>query len=254
VSDAVTLSLAERLDHTLVADCIAADRFAGLDAKDIAELPVVHGGRAAKLGAFFKVRGGRSSVVRIEGDLPQVEAIGAAMTGGVLTIDGSVGRDLGIAMSGGRIDLRGNAGDNAGGALPGAARGMTGGEIIVRGNVGDEAGARMRRGLVVVTGDGGRGTGTGMIAGTVVVFGKTGPGAGRFLKRGSIVAIGPIDRAGTFQYACTYRPPHVALLFRYLRGRAGVQVADRHVTGKYERYSGDLAELGKGEILQWAGE
>ena len=254
MSDAVTLSLAERPDHVLVADCIAADRFAGLDANTIAALPVVHGGRPGTLGEFFKVRGGRSSVVRIEGDVPLMEGIGAGMAGGELTIVGSVGRDLGLAMSGGRIDVRGNAGDNAGGAPPGAARGMSGGEIIVRGNVGDDAGARMRRGLLVVTGDGGRGMGIGMIAGTVVVFGKAGPGAGRFLKRGSIVALASIDRPATFRYACTYRPPHVGLLLRYLRGRAGVPVADRYVAGKYERYSGDLAELGKGEILQWAGE
>ncbi|PYO60978.1 MAG: formylmethanofuran dehydrogenase subunit C [Gemmatimonadetes bacterium] len=254
MSDAVTLSLAARPDHVLLADCIAADRFAGLDAKEIAELPVMHGGRPATLGEFFTIRGGHSSVVRIEGDVPQMAAIGAGMAGGELTIDGSVGRDLGLAMSGGRIDVRGPAGDNAGGARPGAARGMTGGEIIVRGNVGDEAGARMRRGIIAVTGDGGRGTGIGMIAGTVVVFGKAGPGAGRFLKRGSIVALGPIDRPGTFRYACTYRPPHVGLLLRYLRGRAGVEVAERYVAGRYERYSGDLAELGKGEILRWVGE
>jgi len=254
MSDAVTLSLAEPPTQALIADCIAADRFAGLDAKAIAELPVVHGGRPGTLGEFFKVRGGHSSVVRIEGDLPQVEAIGAGMAGGELTIDGSVGRDLGLAMSGGRIDARSHAGDNVGGARPGAARGMTGGEIIVRGNVGDEAGARMRRGLVVVTGDAGRGTGQGMIAGTVVLLGKAGPGAGRFLKRGSIVALAPIDRPGTFRYACTYRPPHVGLLLRYLRGRAGAQIADRYMAGRYERYCGDLAELGKGEILQWAGE
>ena len=154
MSDAVTLSLAARPDHVLVADCIAADRFAELDAKQIAELPVVHGGRPGTLGEFFKVRGGHSSLVRIEGDLAQVEAIGAGMAGGEVTIDGSVGRDLGLAMSGGRIDVRGNAGDNAGGARPGAARGMTGGEIIVRGDVGDEAGGRMRRGIIAVTGDG----------------------------------------------------------------------------------------------------
>ena len=254
MSDAVTLSLGAQPEHVLVADCIAADRFAGLDAKQIAALPVVHGGRPGTLGEFFKIRGERSSVVQIEGDLAQVDAIGAGMTGGELTIDGSVGRDLGLAMSGGRIDVRGNAGDNAGGALPGAARGMTGGEIIVRGNVGDEAGARMRRGMIAVTGDGGRGTGEGMIAGTVVVFGKAGPGAGRFLKRGSIVALGKIERPATFRYACTYRPPHVNLLLRYLRTDAGIPVTDRHTAGRYERYSGDLAELGKGEILQWAGE
>jgi len=254
MSDAVTLTLAAQPEYALVADCIAADRFAGLDEKQIAELPVVHGGRPATLGEFFKVRGGHASVVRIGGDVSRVNAIGARMAGGELTIEGSVGRDLGLATSGGRIDVHGNAGDNAGGAPPGAARGMTGGEIIVRGNVGDEAGARMRRGLVVVMGDAGRAMGEGMIAGTVVGFGKAGPGAGRFLKRGSIVALAPIDRPATFRYACTYRPPHVGLLLRYLRSGAGVAVADRFLTGRYERYSGDLAELGKGEILQWAGD
>jgi formylmethanofuran dehydrogenase subunit C len=253
MSDAVTLTLGTAPTHSLVADCIAADRLAGLGAKEIAELPVLHGGRVGKLGDFFQVRGERSSVVRIEGDLAHVEAIGAGMAGGELTIDGSVGRDLGLAMSGGRIDVRGNAGDNAGGVRPGAARGMTGGEIVIRGRASDEAGARMRRGVIVVTGDSGRGTGMGMIAGTAMVFGSTGPGAGRFLKRGTIVALGPIERPGTFRYACTYVPPHVALLLRYLRARAGVEVADRHLTGRYARYSGDLAELGKGEILQWVG-
>ena len=254
MSDAVTLTLTTQPARTLVADCIAADRFAALGAQEIAALPVLHGGRPATLGEFFKVRGERASVVRIEGDCERVEAIGTGMAGGELVIDGSVGRDLGLAMSGGRIDVRGNAGANTAGAPAGAARGMTGGEIIVRGSVGDEAGARMRRGLLVVTGDGGRGTGKGMIAGTVVVFGKVGPGAGRFLKRGSIVALGDVAWPATFGYACTYRPPHVALLLRYLRSRCRVEVTEAQVSGRYERYSGDMAELGNGELLRWVGE
>ena len=254
MSDAVTLTLTTQPARTLVADCIAADRFAALDAKEIAALPVLHGGRPATLGEFFKVRGERASVVRIEGDCERVEAIGTGMAGGELVIDGNAGRDLGLAMSGGRIDVRGNAGANTAGAPAGAARGMTGGEIIVRGSVGDEAGARMRRGLLVVTGDGGRGTGKGMIAGTVVLFGKAGPGAGRFLKRGSIVALGDVAWPATFGYACTYRPPHVALLLRYLRSRCRVEVTEAQVSGRYERYSGDMAELGKGELLRWVGE
>jgi len=49
------LTLAAQPEYALVADCIAADRFAGLDEKQIAELPVVHGGRPATLGEFFKV-------------------------------------------------------------------------------------------------------------------------------------------------------------------------------------------------------
>ena len=254
MSDTVVLSLSMALDHPLVADCIVPDRFASLTTKEIATLPVTHGGRTARLGDFFRVTGARSSSVRIEGALEQVEGIGAGMAGGDIVIEGSAGRDLGMAMAGGRIDVRGGAGDNAGGARAGAAKGMTGGEIIVRGTAGEDAGARMRRGLLVVMGDGGRGTGRGMIAGTVVVFGKAGPGAGRFLKRGSIVALGTIERPATFRYACTYHPPHVALLLAYLRTRAGVPVSDGQVAGRYERYSGDFAELGKGEILQWGGE
>jgi formylmethanofuran dehydrogenase subunit C len=254
MSDAVTLVLSQAPDHTLGANCIVPDRFAALNAREIASLPVTHGGRAARLGDFFKVSGERSASVRLEGKLEKAEGIGAGMAGGELIIDGSVGRDLGLAMAGGRIDVRGGAGDNVGGARPGAAKGMSGGEIIVRGSVGDDAGARMRRGLLAVMGDAGRGSGRGMIAGTVVLFGKVGPGAGRFLKRGSIVSLGKLERPATFRYACTYRPPHVALLLRHLRAHAGVPVNDRHLAGRYERYSGDFAELGKGEILQWVGE
>jgi len=254
VSDAVALTLATPPTHPLVADCIAADRFASLDARAIGQLPVTHGGRRAKLGDFFTVTGERSATVRIAGDLVKVEGIGAGMAGGDLVVDGSVGRDLGRAMAGGRIDVHGSAGENAGGAFPGAARGMTGGEMVIRGDAGAQAGAAARRGLIVVTGTAGPQAARGMIAGTVVVFGRAGPGAGRFLKRGSIVALGPIERPATFGYACTYQPPHVALLLRYLRARYGLAIADRQITGRYERHAGDLAELGKGEILQWVAE
>jgi formylmethanofuran dehydrogenase subunit C len=254
MTEGIVLTLATAPAHALIADCIAPDRFAALGATAIAALPVLHGGRRARLGDFFRVAGDRSATVRIEGNLEQVERVGAGMAGGELVIEGNVGRDLGLAMAGGRIDVSGAAGDNAGGARPGASRGMTGGEIVIRGNAGATVGARMRRGMVVVTGNGGRGVGTGMIAGTVVLFGKAGPSAGRFLKRGSIIALGSIERPATFRYACTYRPPHVALLLRYVRSRYGLPVAHRYIIGRYDRYSGDMAELGKGEILTWVGE
>lgn len=253
MSDTIVLSLTQAPDYALLADQIVPDRFAALTAKDIASLPLLHGGRLARLGDFFTVKGERSASLRLKGSLEKVEGIGTGMAGGDLVIEGSAGRDLGAAMAGGRIDVQGAAGDNVGGALPGAAKGMTGGEIIVRGTVGDDAGARMRRGLLVVLGNAGRGSGRGMIAGTLVLFGEAGPGTGRFLKRGSIVALAKIERPATFRYACAYRPPHIAVLLKYLRSR-GVPVPDRYFTGRYERYSGDMAELGRGEILQWGGE
>jgi len=117
--------------------------------------------------------------------------------------------------------------------------------------VGRDAGALVRRGLIVVGGDAGPGAGRAMIAGTLVVFGALGPGAARWSKRGTLVAMCGVEVPPTFRYACTYRPPHVALVLTYLRTRYALAVEGCHITGEYRRYSGDLAELGRGEILEW---
>ena len=55
----------------------------------------------------------------------------------------------------------------------------------------------------------------------------------------------------TYRYACTYQPVHLRLMLSRLKTRYGLPVEGRHLTGFYRRYSGDLAELGKGEILAW---
>src|SRR3989441_10847837 len=157
MSAAVTLSLAQQPEHTLVADGIAADRFASLGAKQIAELPVVHGGRRATLGDFFKVRGERSSTLRIEGELARVEGIGNAMAGGEIVIAGGAGRDVGGQRAGGRFDIGGDAGDNAGGARPGASRGMTGGGGGNCGGAAAGGAARVGGGRGGVWGGAGRG-------------------------------------------------------------------------------------------------
>jgi formylmethanofuran dehydrogenase subunit C len=253
MSEQVILTLRAPLEHRLEADAIVPDHFPPLGARAIAGLPVWYGGRPAALGDFFTGTGERSDRVLVQGDCARAVGLGAGMASGELVIEGAAGRDAGVAMAGGVIEIRGTAGDNAGGAPPGAARGMTGGVIVIRGDAGAETGARMRRGLIVVTGDAGQGTGRGMIAGTVVIFGAAGPGTGRWIKRGSIVSFGAIARPASFRYACTYRPPHIRLLLRYLATRHGLLVTDAQVGGRYHRYSGDLAELGTGEILEWAG-
>jgi formylmethanofuran dehydrogenase subunit C len=252
VSETIVLTLRAPLERMLDLSAVAADRFAALAEREIAGQPVRYGGLAAALGDFVVVRGERSTRLRLEGDFARADGIGTGMAGGEITILGPVGRDAGLALAGGTIDVRGSAGPNAGGAPPGAARGMTGGEIMIRGSAGEEVGAAMRRGLIVVMEDAGRGMGRGMIAGTVVVMGNVGPGAGRFVKRGSIVAFGALAPPATFRYACTYRPPHLGVLLRSLRARHGLPFTDAHVAGRYHRYSGDFAELGRGEILHWA--
>jgi formylmethanofuran dehydrogenase subunit C len=96
--------------------------------------------------------------------------------------------------------------------------------------------------------------GVGIIAGTVIVFGDAGPAPGRWSKRGSIVALGSVRIPPTYRYACTYQPDHLRLTLLRLRKRYGLAVDERYVSGSYRRYSGDLADLGRGEILAWTAQ
>ena len=109
----------------------------------------------------------------------------------------------------------------------------------------------MRRGLLVIGGRAGERAGLGMIAGNIIVFGSAGPDAGLWSKRGSVVGLGKIAPPVTYKYACTYQPIHLRVMLIRLQTRYGFKVRKRQLTGMYRRYSGDLAELGKGEILEW---
>jgi formylmethanofuran dehydrogenase subunit C len=269
MSDRVTLTLRAPLERALDADAIAADRFASLGSQEISALRLWDGRNSVALGDVFAVDGERSQNVALEGDLAGLHgvgtmmssgtleisgsignAVGARMRGGEIKVQGSAGDDAGVAMSGGSLLIAGNAGDRVGGALQGASKGMTGGTIIVRGSAAREAGARMRRGILCCAATG-TGTGLGMIAGNIIVSGAVGEGAGAGNKRGSIIALGTVQIPQTYAYACTYRPPHVSLMLLFLRARYALSVSDEHLHGLFRRYSGDLAEIGKGEILEW---
>ncbi len=205
----------------------------------------------APLGDLFDLKGEPHGRVRFLGDLSLADRLGAGLSEGEVTVEGSVGSEAGLALSGGSLDIDGDAGPRAGAAPLGHKRGMTGGELIIRGSAGDGAGAGMRRGVVAIVRKAGVQTGLGMIAGTVVVFGSAGAETGLWSKRGSVVALGPIRPPATYLYACTCQPVYLRLLLMRLRARYGLPVRPRHLNGLYRRYSGDMAELGKGEILAW---
>jgi formylmethanofuran dehydrogenase subunit C len=208
---------------------------------------------ATPLGELFDVTGSPGGRIRFTGKLDRADRLAAGLSEGVVIVEGSVGNEAGLGMAGGVLDIKGNAGVRAGGAPPGFKRGMLGGELIVRGSAAAEAGSYMRRGLLVVTGQAGDRAGLGMIAGTVVVAGTAGSGSGLWSKRGSVVALGTITPPPTYAYACTYQPIHLRFLLGRLRREYGLPIQRRHITGRYRRFSGDMAELGKGEILQWTG-
>jgi formylmethanofuran dehydrogenase subunit C len=255
VSDGIVATLRASIRGRADFGQVLANGWTALSPADLARRTVLLDGETpASLGDLFALTGAAAGVIRLEGDLRAVDRLGAGMAGGTVVVEGGVGHEAGTGMSGGVLDVRGDAGDRTGGAAPEARRGMSGGELLVRGNVGTEPGSRMRRGLLVVTGDVASRAGPAMIAGTVLVFGNAGRSPGIGSKRGSIVALGAIDIPPTYRYACTYQPDHLRLTLLRLRAHHGVEVQERYVTGFYRRYSGDLGDLGRGEILAWTAE
>jgi formylmethanofuran dehydrogenase subunit C len=263
----LTLTLREPPAAPVDAEALRPDRLADLGRTDIERLELWHGNRRTALGELFAVSGAGAEDVRVEGDLARVSGLGAGMAGGRLTLAGGAGphagagmRDgelvvegdagdwTGAGMQGGRIVVRGSAGRRLGGAYAGARAGMRGGEILVHGDAAEETGAGLRRGLIAVAGRAGPGAGLRALAGTIVALGALGPHPGAGMRRASIVAMTPATPLPTYARACTYRPPFVRLCLLRLRA-LGLPVTDEQIEGRYERWSGDGLELGRGEIL-----
>lgn len=244
--------LKARLEQRADFSEVLADSWLTLSADQMAQRSVyLERDGKVSLGELFQLTGEPDGSIEFIGALDQADRLGAGLQSGEVVVKGSVGREAGLAMAGGILEIEGDAGPRAGAAPLGYKRGMTGGELIVRGSAGAEAGAAMRRGLLVVARNAGALAGRGMIAGTVVILGAAEADAGIWSKRGSIVALGSITPPATYAYACTYQPMHLRMLLMRLRARYRLRIQRKHFTGLYRRYSGDLAELGKGEILAW---
>lgn len=241
-------SLRQRVDFSEV----LLPGWTSLSAGEMARRPVdlEQDGRVS-LGDLFKIEGSPGGAIHFRGDLAQVDRVASGLNAGTVLVEGTVGNEAGLGMTGGVLDISGSAGARAGAAAAGYKRGMSGGELIVRGSAGPEAGASMRRGTLVIGGRAGERAGLGMIAGNIVVFGNAGPDAGLWSKRGSVVALGKITPPATYAYACTYHPIHLRVMLIRLESVYRFKIRKKQVTGLYRRYSGDMAELGKGEILEW---
>lgn len=267
-NNAVVLRLKEPSTIPVEAESICPDLFVNRSNSEILDLPVYYGRRKKKLGDLFAVDGEKSNLITIESGVSNVKKIGARMTGGKIEVHGNVGRHVGASMRGGEIIVRGNAADKAGinmqggrlwikgnaghqtgAAYPGENRGMNHGVIIVEGNAGAETGACMRRGLIAVLGDAGDFAGARMVAGSVLVFGHLGKRAGAGMKRGSVAACGSSEPLlPTFCPEAVMQPVFIKVILKYLKN-LGVSFDPSLTEGFFQRYSGDINTVGKGEIL-----
>lgn len=254
------------------AEVISPDILMEKSPDEMGNLPVFLGNRKFSLKELFSIEGPPSLNILLEGDFSKVKKIGYGMTRGKIHIKGDVGMHTGATMKGGEIWIEGNASDWLGaemigglirvngnvGNFPGATYwggkfGMNRGTILIFGNAGNEVGKKMRRGLIAIKGTSGDFVGGGMIGGTIFVFSEVGLRPGGEMKRGSIVLFqenspSPPELLPTFTYNCTYNPIFLRLYLKTLKD-FGFPVKEEYIRGNYRRFSGDLVELGKGEIL-----
>lgn len=263
---ALCFSLRAEPEQRLDLSPLTPDRLAGLGVAAIAALPLHTSRSPVSVGDIFQIRDGDDADIVIDGGSARFDLVGAAMTGGTLTLDGEAGQQAGRRMSGGRLVIRGRAGDWAGSALRGGVMeitgdagdflagplagersGMRGGVVLVRGRAGIRAADRLRRGLVVVEGDAGAQAGSGMVAGTLVVGGAAGAMAGMLMRRGTLV----LGRAGALAPGFV-AGARVELVFtRLLAGAVAPfsETAAACVLAARTRCLGDLTALGKGEVF-----
>jgi len=218
-------------------------------------------------GDVFRVREGDPAQIVIEGGAERFDRVGMGLTAGSIRIEGEVGVEAGRLMSGGQLTVRGNAGPFAGsamkggtltieggagerlaGPLSGETVGMSGGVLHVRGDAGNRAGDRLRRGIILIEGRAGAYAGSRMIAGTLAIGGEAGDLPGYLMGRGTILlGRGATLLSPTFGDCGEHDLVAARLLADYI-AEASAKLA-RLFRRPLRRLAGDLAALGKGEIL-----
>jgi formylmethanofuran dehydrogenase subunit C len=264
----LVLTLRARPEQRLDLSPLVPDRLAGLAAVEIERIALQTTRTRATVGDVFRLRMGDAGHIRIEGAGDRLDRVGEAMTSGEIVVDGDVGAQAGRLMTGGQLIVRGNAGPWAasgmhggelriagnadarlGGPLAGETAGMRGGTVVVGGNVGERAGDRMRRGTIIVEGGAGRYVGSRMIAGTLIVRRQAGALPGYLMRRGTIVlGAGAEQMSPTFVDCGVHELLAMKLMADFVRSYSASLAST--FRRPLRRLAGDMAVLGKGEILR----
>jgi formylmethanofuran dehydrogenase subunit C len=256
-------------DQRLDLSALTPEKLSGLSETEIGALPVGSGQEMLTAGDVFRITMGDAGEIRIAGGSSRLDGVGTglargrvivegdagaycgrAMSGGELRISGSAGPFAGSGMSGGLIHIGIDAGDYLGGPRTGEMTGMRGGTIVVAGRAGARAGDRMRRGLIMIGGSAGAFAASRMIAGTIAIAGDCGRLPGYLMRRGTVMIGGNAAAiAPTFGETGVAELTMLRLLVRELQELLPAAAAIAAFEGPVRRFAGDMAALGKGEII-----
>ena len=254
--------IAQRIDMSPLSD------FANKPLADILALELQYGNQKVPLRELFDVTGEPGDELMIKNSCDKLDHIGHKLSSGTIKVKGEAGAycgmrmqqgtiivdrgtDLfaGCEMKGGTLIIKGDAGDFLGAALPGDKAGMAGGTVIVKGNAGDRLGDQMRRGLIVVEGNAGDYCASRMIAGTIAVMGTTGKHLAYAMKRGTLLVWEKPDISSTFVDCGEHTLGFLPLMFNSFKNLDSKIAQPNEMFKRVQRFGGDMASLGRGEIL-----
>lgn len=217
------LTFTPKSNSGLNIDCrrLTPNNLLNLSVAQIEDLSLVNSKNAPKIGDYFDISGSDANHIVFKNMHHQLDYIGYKMGHGQITIKGNCGDFLGSQMRGG--------------------------SIICHGNANDRVGNQMRRGLILIAGNAGNYCGSLMIAGTIGIYGNTGSNIGFAMKRGTILLTQTPKLHATIQDCGTHTLPFLALLFKSFSAFNTPFNALKNL--RVQRYAGDLACDGNGEIL-----
>ncbi len=265
---ALTFVLKSELKQRVDMSPLVCGALENLTVDAIAALTLQYGKAQVRVDSLFAISGADTQNIVIKQSSGKLDFIGKNLNGGTITVEGEAGAYCGMGMKAGSICVRGNvgmfaacemkkgfltvhgnAGDFLGGALPGNKMGMKGGTVLVKGNVGERAGDHLRRGVILIEGDAGDYCGSRMTAGTIAVMGKVGNHLGYAMRRGTLLLWQAANIPPMFNDCGSHTLAFLPLLFASFK-QLDSKFADRDVAfNRVQRYGGDMAELGRGEIL-----
>lgn len=265
---ALTLTLKHRPDQRVDMSPLVCQKLKGLSPAEIAAIKLHCGKKKLRVDELFTISGFDTEHLLIQNSFSKLDYIGKDLDGGVIHVEGDAGAYCGMGMKlgvitvfgnaglyagcemkKGHLEIHGNAGDFLGGALAGNKMGMKGGLILVKGNAGDRVGDQLRRGTILIEGNVGDYCGSRMIAGTIAVMGNVGKFLGHSMRRGTLLLWNQSKLSASFNDCGSHTLAFLPMLFKSFKGLNSRFADEEVVFNRVQRYAGDMAEIGRGEVL-----
>lgn len=265
---ALTFTLKQPTAQRVDMSPLVCQKLQGMAVDAIAAIQLQSGKSRRRVDDLFYITGMNTQEIIIANSTTKLDFIGKELDGGSISVQGDAGAYLGMQMKAGSINVSGdaglyaacemkngllqidgNAGDFLGGALPGNKQGMKGGTVLVKGSVGQRAGDHMRRGQILIEGNAGDYCGSRMLAGTIAVMGNTGRYLGYAMRRGTLLLWNQPRLSATFNDCGSHTLAFLPMLFASFKSLNSRFAENGVAFNRVQRYGGDMAETGKGEVL-----